>query len=68
MGDKVFKKGRLVGCSEKGIERAIEAALAKAQETVHGGSWFEVVEIRGGVREGRVAEYQVAVDLGFRVD
>jgi hypothetical protein len=68
MGDKVFKKVRLVGCSEKSYEKAIDAAAAKAAETVHGASWFEVVELRGALRNGKVVEYQATIDLGFKVD
>jgi hypothetical protein len=68
MGDKVFKKVRLVGCSDKSYEKAIEVAAAKASETVHGGSWFEVVEMRGALRNGKVVEYQATIDLGFKID
>ncbi|MBZ5640293.1 MAG: dodecin domain-containing protein [Acidobacteriia bacterium] len=68
MGDKVFKKVRLVGCSDKSYEKAIEAAAAKAAETIRGASWFEVVELRGALRDGKVAEYQATVDLGFKID
>jgi flavin-binding protein dodecin len=68
MGDKVYKKVRLVGCSEKSFEKAIAAALEKTVETVHGTSWFEVVELRGALRNGKVVEYQVTLDLGFKVD
>lgn len=68
MSDKVFKKIRLVGCSGTGYEEAIGVALAKAAETLHAVSWFEVVELRGAVRNGKVSEYQVTVDVGFKVD
>lgn len=68
MGDKVFKKVRLVGCSDASFEKALDAAVAKASETLHGTSWFEVVELRGAVRDGKVVEYQVTADLGFKVD
>ncbi len=68
MGDKVFKKVRIVGCSAKGYEPAIQSAVGKASESLHGASWFEVVELRGAVRDGKVIEYQVTLDLGFKVD
>jgi flavin-binding protein dodecin len=68
MAEKVFKKVRLVGCSTEGFEKAIETAAAKAAETVHGASWFEVVELRGALRNGKVSEYQATIDLGFKVD
>jgi dodecin len=68
MGDKVFKKVRIVGCSAKGYEPAIQAAVAKVSESIHGASWFEVVELRGAIRDEKVIEYQVTLDLGFKVD
>ncbi|HPC83465.1 MAG TPA: dodecin family protein [Thermoanaerobaculaceae bacterium] len=68
MSDKVYKKVRLVGCSSESVEGAINLALGKAAETVHGISWFEVVEVRGAVSDGKVLEYQVTLDAGFKVD
>jgi hypothetical protein len=68
MAEKVFKKIRLVGCSSEGYEKAIQAAVKKAAESLHGLSGFEVVEHRGAVREGKILEYQVTIDAGFKVD
>ena len=68
MSDKVYKKISVVGCSEEGIAKAIELAVAKATETLHALSWFEVTEIRGAVRDGKPAEWQVTLDLGLKVD
>jgi dodecin len=66
--DKVYKKIRVVGCSAKSLAHAVELAVAKASESVRGVSWFEVAEIRGAVRDGVPAEWQVTVDLGFKLD
>ncbi len=68
MADKVYKKLRVVGCSNESMEAAIELAVAKAAQSVHGLDWFEVVESRGAIAEGKVVEWQVTVELGFRVD
>lgn len=68
MSEKIYKRIRLVGCSAESIERAVALALAKAAETVHGMSWFEVVEIRGAVANGAPAEWQVTIEVGFKVD
>jgi len=68
MGDKVYKKIDIVGCSAKGIEDAIELALARAAETVHGLGWFEVKELRGAIRDGKPSEWQVTLTAGFKVD
>ena len=67
MGERVYKKIRVVGCSTESYEKAIEAAVAKAGETIDGMAWFEVVEQRGAIADGGVAEYQVTVDIAFKV-
>ena len=68
MKNKVYKKLRIVGCSEKSYENAIEAAIKKASETVHGMSWFEVVELRGAVASGKVCEWQATLEVALKVD
>lgn len=68
MTHHVYKKIELVGSSPKSIEDAIETALARAAKTVHNIRWFEVVETRGQVDEGRVAHYQVTLRVGFTLD
>jgi len=68
MSAKVFKKIRLVGCSDESYEKAIQAAIIKASETLHSISWFEVVEWRGAVKDGLVVEYQATIDAGFKVE
>jgi dodecin len=67
--DRVYKKIEVVGVSKKGIEGAIESALAKAQKTVHKLSWFEVEEIHGHIGEdGTVNEYQVLLKVAFQLE
>ncbi|AFH38521.1 MULTISPECIES: dodecin [Thermus] len=65
---KVYKKVELVGTSEEGLEAAIQAALARAQKILRHLDWFEVKEIRGTVGEGGVKEYQVVLEVGFRLE
>ena len=68
MSTKVFKLITVTGCSSKSYESAIEAAIAKAAESVHGMAWFEVSDLRGAIVDGKPSEYQATVDVGFRVD
>jgi hypothetical protein len=68
MTNHVYKKIELVGSSPKSIEDAIETALARAARTVHNIRWFEVTETRGQVDQGRVAHYQVTVQVGFTLE
>lgn len=66
--EKVYKKIELVGCSTKGIEDAISAAVRRAGETLKNLRWFEVKEIRGAIEDNKVQEYQVVLLAGFQVD
>jgi flavin-binding protein dodecin len=62
----MYRMIEVVGTSPKSIEQAINAAiegLDKAGEKVY---WFEVLEQRGAVREGKVAEYQVKINAGVK--
>ncbi len=68
MGDKVYKKIEVVGCSAKSVEDAVSLAVGKASESLRGLGWFEVKEIRGAIRDGKVSEWQVTVDVGFKLD
>jgi len=65
MSDNVYKVIELVGSSETSIEDAIEGAVKRAATTVREIRWFEVMETRGHVENGRVAHYQVTLKIGF---
>jgi flavin-binding protein dodecin len=65
---KVFKKIELTGCSSTSIEDAVQAALAKASETIRNMRWFEVVEIRGAIDQDKAAQWQVTLKIGFNVE
>lgn len=66
--DQIYKKVEVVGTSGDSVTDAIQAAIGRASETIEHISWFEVDEIRGAVKEGKVAQYQVTLKIGFRVD
>jgi flavin-binding protein dodecin len=68
MSDHVYKTIELVGSSTTGLEDAIRNAIAKAAQTLRNLRWFEVVETRGQVEEGRVAHWQVTLKLGFTLE
>ena len=68
MSAKVYKKITVTGCSDESFKQAIEAAVEKAGESVHGMAWFEVTEMRGAIQDGKPSEWQVTVDVAFRVD
>lgn len=68
MDDHVYKMIELAGSSESSIEDAIQNAVSRAAKTLHGLRWFEVVETRGHIDNGRVAHYQVVIKVGFTLE
>lgn len=68
MSNHVYKLLELTGSSPTGIEDAVSNAIAKASETVRNIQWFEVIETRGHVVEGKVAHWQVTIKLGFTLE
>jgi flavin-binding protein dodecin len=65
MNDHIYKKIELTGSSTVGMQEAIENAISKASQTIHHMRWFEVVETRGHIADGRVAHWQVTIKVGF---
>jgi dodecin len=68
MSDHVYKHIELTGSSEKSIEDAINRALAKASQSLHGMRWFEVTDTRGHIENGKVGHWQVTIKVGFTLD
>ena len=68
MSNHVYKKTEIVGSSKSSIEDAIENAIGRANDTLNHLEWFEVVDTRGHIKDGKVAHYQVTLKIGFRLD
>ena len=68
MNDHVYKKLELVGSSTVSSDDAVRNALARASATIKHMDWFEVVETRGHIVDGKVAHWQVVLKIGFRLD
>lgn len=68
MNEHVYKKVELVGSSTKSIEDAIQTAIARASKTLRNVRWFEVLETRGQVENGKVAHWQVTLAVGFTLE
>lgn len=64
----VFKKIEVVGTSPNSFADATRAAVEEAAKTVRNMSWFEVAELRGAIRDGKVSEFQVTLRIGFRLE
>lgn len=68
MSDHVYKMIELVGSSTESADAAIRNAIARAEKTLRNLDWFEVLETRGHIDNGRVAHFQVRLRVGFRLD
>ena len=68
MPSHTYKIIDLVGSSESGTDDALRNAIEKASHSVKNMDWFEVVETRGHIKEGKIAHYQVTLRVGFRIE
>ncbi|MEW6300266.1 MAG: dodecin [Thermodesulfobacteriota bacterium] len=67
MPEKTYKLIELVGVSATSMEEAIQNAIARANQTLKNLDWFEVVEARGLIQDGKVSQFQVKLKVGFRL-
>jgi flavin-binding protein dodecin len=65
MSNHVYKQVELTGTSNTSIEEAVENAISKASNTVKNMRWFEVVETRGRIENGLIAQWQITLKVGF---
>ena len=63
--DHSYKIIELVGSSSVSIEEAVQNAISKASRTLRGLRWFQIVETRGHIEDGKVIHYQVILKVGF---
>jgi len=68
MAEHVYKMVELVGTSGSSVSDAIQNAVARVTATVRNVRWFEVMQVRGEVAEGKVARYQVTLKIGFTLE
>lgn len=68
MSAHIYKLVEVVGTSPDGVDAAIHNAVETAARSVRHIDWFEVVETRGHVVDGKVAHFQVTLKIGFRLE
>ncbi|MER2266705.1 dodecin [Methylobacterium oxalidis] len=68
MSEHVYKVVELVGSSTESIEDAIQGAIARANRTLRNLRWFEVMETRGQIADGKIQHYQVTLKVGFTME
>lgn len=67
-GNQTYVKTEVVGTSATSVSDAIGTAIATAGKTLRNLDWFEVVDVRGSVRNNKVSSYQVTLKLGLRYE
>jgi len=68
MPDHIYKVIELVGSSTDSSDDAIRQAIVKASATIRHLRWFEVIQTRGHIENGKVAHFQVTLKAGFQLD
>lgn len=63
-----YKLIELVGSSVDSSDDAIKNAIGKAAMTIKHMDWFEVVETRGHITDGKISHFQVTIKVGFRIE
>ena len=64
----VYKTTEIVGTSSVSFAEAVKEAVKRASKTIRNMGWFQVVEERGLIKDGAVAEFQVTVKIGFKLE
>ena len=68
MANHVYKVIEIVGSSETSVEEAIKGAIAQANKTIRNMDWFEVVQTRGHIENGKIGHFQVTLKIGFTLE
>lgn len=68
MSNHTYSISEIVGTSNEGIDAAVRNGIAEAAKTLRNLDWFEVKEVRGHLENGVVADWQVTIKLGFRLE
>ena len=68
MSEHIYKVIELVGSSTSSSDDAIRNALARADATLKNLDWFQVVETRGHLVDGKIGHFQVTLKVGFRLE
>ena len=68
MPNHTYSISEIVGTSNESVDAAVRNGVSEAAKTLRNLDWFEVKEIRGHLANGEVADWQVTIKLGFRLE
>lgn len=70
-----FRMIEVVGTSPDSFEDAIKNGIRDAKEmlqdsvnTLEGYEWFQVIDQRGSMKDGEIVEFQIRMNVGFRIN
>jgi flavin-binding protein dodecin len=64
----IYKIVEIVGTSPVSFAEATRNAVEEAAKTIRHMDWFEVVNERGRIADGKVKEFQVTLKIGFKIE
>ena len=68
MANRTYRLSEIVGTSDESIDQAIRNGVERAAQTRRHLDWFEVTQVRGYIRDGKVDHFQVSMKVGFRLE
>ena len=68
MSNHIYRVTEIVGTSPEGVDGAVRNGIERASQTLRNLDWFEVTQVRGQIKDGRVAHWQVGLKVGFRLE
>ena len=66
--EHIYRVIELAGTSDKSIEDAVSSAIARANKTIRNLRWFELIQTRGNIENGKIAHFQVTLKVGFTME
>ncbi|MFT3867522.1 MAG: dodecin family protein [Nibricoccus sp.] len=67
MKNPIYKLVEITGTSENGSDEAAVNAIERAKATIKNLRWFQILETRGNIDNGRIHHWQVTIKVGFEI-
>lgn len=65
---QIVKVIEIISASEKGIEDAVQNAVAETSKTIRNIDSVYIKEIKAHVKDGKITTYGVNCQISFRID
>ena len=68
MSHHVYRMEKFVGSSPSSQDEALQNAVSAAYQVNKALRWYVVLESRGQIVDGKIAHYQVTIEVGSRAE